>query len=345
MYLSPPPFPIAAQFVISPCAFSSIHFYRYIDKSSWNSHTRKMRILITGGTVFVSQCVAEYFSEKGNDVFVLNRGTRPQPENCYCIKADRHFLHGILRNTYFDAILDMTAYSADDIKDLLDSGVRFRDYIFLSSSAVYPETNARPFSENQSTGRNSFWGDYGLNKIAAEQMLLESVPNAYIVRPPYLYGAKNNVYREAFVFDCAELDRKFYVPRDGKMNLQFFNVLDLCRFLEVILQRHPSDRIFNVGNEDSISIRDWVSLCYGIIGKSCEFVEVQGNIPWRNYFCFYDYEYFLNVDRQKRLLGGLKDLKKGLQESYDWYIDHKARVGRRNYIEYIDSEFARRFSK
>ena len=47
----------------------------------------------------------------------------------------------------------------------------------------------------------------------------------------------NNVYREAFVFDCAKKDRKFYLPKDGEMNLQFFHVKDLCRFMEIIIDR------------------------------------------------------------------------------------------------------------
>ena len=58
--------------------------------------------------------------------------------------------------------------------------------------------------------------------------------DAYILRPPYLYGPMNNVYREAFVFDCALADRKFYLPKDGSMKLQFFHVKDLCRLMEVI---------------------------------------------------------------------------------------------------------------
>ena len=32
----------------------------------------------------------------------------------------------------------------------------------------------------------------------------------------------HNVYREAFVFECALADRKFYLPKDGEMKLQFF---------------------------------------------------------------------------------------------------------------------------
>lgn len=81
---------------------------------------------------------------------------------------------------------------------------------------------------------------------------------ALILRPPYLYGEMNNVYREAFVFDCALADRKFYLPKDGDMKLQFFHIHDLCRFIDVLLKVKPSQHIFNVGNKEVISIRKWV---------------------------------------------------------------------------------------
>ena len=67
---------------------------------------------------------------------------------------------------------------------------------------------------------------------------------AYILRPPYLYGPVNNVYREAFVFDCALENRKFYLPREGSMKLQFFHVEDLCRFIDILVERHPKQHIF-----------------------------------------------------------------------------------------------------
>ena len=94
----------------------------------------------------------------------------------------------------------------------------------LSSSAVYPEYEPQPFKEELPLAENKFWGKYGTDKIAAEQELQKRVPDAYILRPPYLYGEMNNVYREAFVFECAMRDRNFYLPKDGSMQLQFFHV-------------------------------------------------------------------------------------------------------------------------
>lgn len=298
-----------------------------------------MKILVTGGTVFVSQFTAQYFSELGHEVFVLNRGTKPQVENCTLIRADRNSLGKKLHGIYFDLILDITAYNARDILSLLDSGVKFHKYIFLSSSAVYPETNSQPFCENQTVGKNSFWLDYGTDKIAAEKILLERFPDAYIVRPPYLYGIGNNIYREAFIFECADLNRKFYLPRQGKMKLQFFNVRDLCRMFEAILEKNPENHILNVGNTNAISVREWVSLCFEAAGKTPNFVQVNDEIPQRKYFPFYDYEYFLDVRNQQEILSDLTEMKQGLHESYEWYSKNKSRVNKKDFIAFIDSHF------
>ena len=77
-----------------------------------------------------------------------------------------------------------------------------------------------------------------------------NIKNQYIIRPPYLYGPMNNIYREAFVFDCAINDLSFYIPNDGKMKLQFFYIKDLCRFIEKIIINKPNNRIYNVGNKE-----------------------------------------------------------------------------------------------
>ena len=34
------------------------------------------KLLVTGGTVFVSKYIAEYYVAKGYDVYVMNRNTR-----------------------------------------------------------------------------------------------------------------------------------------------------------------------------------------------------------------------------------------------------------------------------
>ena len=217
------------------------------------------KILVTGGTTFVSKYVAEYFVNVGYEVFVLNRNSKPQVQGVKLIEGDRHNLGGVLKDTFFDVVADITAYNDNDIIDFVRELGSFDQYIMISSSAVYPEYGVQPFLEESEKSENKFWGSYGTDKIAAEKALLERVKDAYILRPPYLYGPMNNVYREAFVFDCALADRKFYLPKDGSMKLQFFHVKDLCRLMEVIIKDKPQEHILNVGNVEAVSIKDWVT--------------------------------------------------------------------------------------
>lgn len=297
-----------------------------------------MKVLVTGGTVFVSKYVAQYYVNKGYEVYVLNRNSRMQVEGVHLLEADRHNCIEVLKGYSFDVILDVTAYTAEDVRDLLAGLEGFGQYIMISSSAVYPETNVQPFTEEQCVGLNKFWGQYGADKIAAEEALLQTVPEAYILRLPYLYGPMNNVYREGFVFECAEKGRKFYIPKDGSMQLQFFHVKDLCKVMDAIMENAPEEHIINVGNEDTVSILDWVKMCYDVVGAPLEIVNVDESVEQRKYFSFYDYEYKLDVSRQKALLEKTMDLREGLQEAYDWYKDNKGEVRRKDFIAFIDEE-------
>lgn len=294
------------------------------------------KILVTGGTVFVSRYIAEYYVKQGHEVYVLNRNTREQSEGVNLIQADRHELGDILKEYYFDVVID-TAYTARDVNLLLDALGDYEDYILISSSAVYPEYVTQPFLEDTTLAVNKYWGKYGTDKIEAEETLIKRNPAAYIIRPPYLYGPMNNVYREAFVFDCALADRKFYLPKNGDMKLQFFHIHDLCRFIDIFLTKRPEQRIYNVGNRDAISIKDWVKLCYDVVGKNVEFINVYEDIEQRSFFSFYNYEYYLDVSMQYELMPDVKPMKEGLKEAFEWYRNNMEKVNKKPFIEYIDN--------
>lgn len=117
-----------------------------------------MKLLVTGGTVFVSKQTAKYFTEKGHEVYVLNRNHHTQVPGVHLIQCDRNELRDQLKQHHFDAVLDITSYNEHDVKMLLDALGVFEQYVFISSSAVYPESNVQPFEEKQSVGPNSFWG-------------------------------------------------------------------------------------------------------------------------------------------------------------------------------------------
>lgn len=299
-----------------------------------------MKILVTGGTVFVSKYMAEYFVKHGHDVYVLNRNTKPQTIGTSLIQADRNNLGCKLKNINFDAVVDVNAYNAQDVNNLLDALDGFNSYVLISSSAVYPETEKQPFTENTKRSVNKFWGDYGLGKIEAENALTKRVKNAYIIRPPYIYGEYNNVYREAFVFDCADNDLPFYIP-ESDIKLQFIHVHDVCRFAEILITEKPRNNIYNVGAQ-TVSITEWVNACYAAAGKTSKLIYVNKKIEQRNYFPFYAYSCELDCTLANLLMPNVIDLNNGLKRAYAQYITDKSLVRRKDYINYIENNLKNR---
>lgn len=287
-------------------------------------------VLITGGTVFVSRRIAEYFAQRGDTVYVLNRNTRPHVSGVNLIQCDRHQLKDEFRNIHFDLVVD-TGYTAEDITSMLNALGSFEDYVLISSSAVYPESEQQAFTEHTKTGQNTFLGDYGVNKIEAEKALLERKPDAWIVRPSYLYGPYNNIDRESFVFRCALEHRVFNIPKDGCLPLQFFHIDDLCRVIEIIHEIHPSQHIL-VGNPDTITVQQWVQMCFDIVGTEMRFTGVDASVPQRSYFPFYDYAYRLDVSVMTSLLPEPIPMEQG----YDWYCNHMAEVKEKPFLSFID---------
>ena len=62
------------------------------------------KILVTGGTVFVSRFIAEHYVAKGDEVYVLNRNTRPQSAAVKLIQADRHAIGDALQGGFAECI-------------------------------------------------------------------------------------------------------------------------------------------------------------------------------------------------------------------------------------------------
>ena len=124
--------------------------------------------------------------------------------------------------------------------------------------------------------------------------------------------------------------------RTKARKLQFYHVKDLCELIKLIIETKPTEHILNVGNQEAVTIKEWVSKCYTAMGKIPEFVNVPKNIEQRNYFSFYDYEYVLDVSKQAELCPVTTSLDDGLSECANWYMKKREYINRKQYCEYID---------
>ncbi len=81
-------------------------------------------------------------------------------------------------------------------------------------------------------------------------------------------------------------------------------------------------------------------MCYSCFDAAPIFANVYENIEQRNYFCFYNYEYYLDVHKQQDILKNTIPLEEGLIESAEWYIANEENVIKKPYLKYIDENFA-----
>ena len=101
-----------------------------------------MKILVSGGTTFVSKFTAEYFLKRNNEVYVINRNSREQVLGVHLIESDRMNPSNLLKNEHFDLIIDVTAYNQEHIKSIksrITTG--FRAVVGLTMNSPQPTTN------------------------------------------------------------------------------------------------------------------------------------------------------------------------------------------------------------
>ena len=169
-----------------------------------------MRVLVMGGTEFISLHLLRALQARGHEVTVFNRGRQPDrlPAGVAAIAGDRKDHAGLraqLAGRRFDAVYDVTYAPTlgEDVAALMDALEGDPHAIFVSTCRVYDHALPIPYSEE--TARGLYWGDYARHKIGGEDVLLErhrrTGQPVTIVRPTHVMGPLNTRNNETFFMD------------------------------------------------------------------------------------------------------------------------------------------------
>ena len=222
-----------------------------------------MRVLVVGGTEFISLHLVQALQRDGHRVAVLNRGRQPErlPTGVERLVADRKdpaALRTVLGGQRFDGVVDVTyaPTTGEDVTALLDAPAATGHVLFVSTARVYD--HARPIPYDEDTPRNLYWGEYAKNKIAGEDVLFarhrERGLPITIVRPTHVYGPLNTRNNETFFFDRLARGRRVLVPDGGGWLRQFGHVEDLADAMAAMLGNPAAfGRAYNVMGEESIT--------------------------------------------------------------------------------------------
>jgi nucleoside-diphosphate-sugar epimerase len=157
------------------------------------------RILVIGGSGFLSGTVVSAALRSGYSVSVITRGQRPVAAGANALVADRHdapaFEEAVNQalssaEGRFDLVVDAIPFSRDDaLQDVTLFSNRTNRFVFVSTDFVY-DPKRRRFPQSEADAEYLREG-YGGNKRAGEEVLLASDPAALpwvAVRPGHIYG-------------------------------------------------------------------------------------------------------------------------------------------------------------
>lgn len=299
-----------------------------------------MKVLVMGGSYFIGRRIVDKLYEKGYEVYVLNRGSRAiensDIHSIICDRNDKETMNHILSTYNFDIVVDVCGLNEDQA-EILCSSLDFdsvKKFVFISSSAVYDIEHLNiPFAEDDALGADSFWQEYGTDKIEAERYYTESLKNKdtelIILRPPYVYGENNYAQRESFIFDHIVKNQPILIPKSNP-KLQFIYTSDLAEIIiEFISRQNDKVSIYNVGNKTAVTVEQWIKHCFNVVQKSTEIIKYDYKAAGRNvrdFFPFHDYDNVLDVRKIKSIVSSETDFYYGLKKAYVWYLKERENI-------------------
>jgi len=263
------------------------------------------RALVLGGTGQVGAAVARRLLAAGWDVDLTGRNRpRVEIEGARFLRSDRSDADGLRAavGTGADLLVDNVCYTAAQAKLLVPLLDRVGSTVMLSSKAVYVDDEGRhsnspggprfrePIRETQPTlppGDMPYDSPegYGPNKVAAEQVFLDSGFPVTVIRPSKVHGEGAENPREWF-FVKRVLDRRPVVllARRGAGTDHPTAAANIASLVEVAAAK-PGARILNSADPDAPSGLEIARAIAGHLGHEWEEVLLDedgplGRHPW-----------------------------------------------------------------
>lgn len=315
-----------------------------------------MRVLVVGGSRFIGLHVVRELLRRGHDVLVFNRGNNNHrlPAKVKTLIGDRRdpdSLAAALSSLEVDAVVDMCAYTREDTARLLEVLPRSIRFLHASSGAVYRLADRFPIDESFPLGPDPDEGDYGLNKIAIEELLREKQREGLrvtILRPGYVYGPDNYLYRESRFFERLETGRPILVPGSGEVLTQCVYVKDVAwAFAECLERENTIGEVYNILQKHAYTLKGYLNAVFQALGRSTPIItfdpyrlgltkkEIAQVFPFR-----WQHNVVRSIAKAECDLGFRPvSLAEGMRETYLWWKQYGVR--RQQGLELEDRILAR----
>ncbi|MBM7774477.1 nucleoside-diphosphate-sugar epimerase [Actinokineospora baliensis] len=223
-----------------------------------------MRLLVLGGTSFLSWRIARVAVGRGHEVVCAARGRSgsvPEGARLVVVDRDRPGAVDVLAGYGFDAVVDVATGALGWVLDALEVlGDRVRHWTFVSSVNAYADTatvgqgtdaplcapvlDRRHFELAELTVER-----YGGTKVASENAVRERVgqDRAFIVRPGVISGPGDQMHRFGYWASRFARGGPVVVPDVTDHPLQHVDVRDLAAWIVTAAERHRTGTFDAVG--------------------------------------------------------------------------------------------------
>lgn len=155
-----------------------------------------MKVLFIGGTGTISSAISRQLAERGDELYLLNRGSRNHelPDTVKIIKADigdEADVAAKLEGMSFDVVCDFIGFVPSQLeRDYRLFNGKTKQFMYISSASAYHKP-VREYRITEATAlANPYW-EYSRNKIACEEYLMKMYrENGFpitIIRPSHTY--------------------------------------------------------------------------------------------------------------------------------------------------------------
>lgn len=246
-----------------------------------------MKVLVIGGTGNISRGIVAALLERNHEVVLFNRGQHadPPPSDVRVIKGDRQQrddFEAKVGAENWDAVIDMISFNAEDAASAI-SACRGQVGHFVQCSTVM--TYGPPFSgiNLPETAPLQGTSGYGLNKVAADNLLLEAHANdgfpVTIFKPSYTHGPGMNLLRQVggdgSWIDRLRKGKPILSAGDGLNYFQFLASRDAGDAFAAILGKTECfGEIYNIVHPQARTWDEWHGAAASALGVEIEIVHV-----------------------------------------------------------------------
>lgn len=196
-----------------------------------------------------------------------------------------------------------------------------RQFVFASSSSVYGVNNHYPWKEEEALMPIS---PYAMTKLAGEMLghVYSRLSNIRFIalRLFTVYGPSQRPDLAIHKFIKAIVrDEPITMYGDGSTSRDYTYVDDIVQGIMAATQYDQTDfEVINLGNNYSISLKELIGLIEEVTGKKAtieELPEQPGDVP----------KTFADIEKARRVLNynPKTQLKDGLKNFYDWFLENK----------------------